>query len=325
MSRAAARQGALRKWRPGPRHFFSGSRVCLRLRQVYIVPTRSGLWFAVMLVVMLVAAINYKNSMAYGLTFLLGSLFWVAILHTWLNLVGLELSAAGAAPVHVGQQALFRIALSCQNKPRMAIALSWWDDQNGPAQAMGDVPRKDVRVLELACSTTARGRLRPGLVRVETRYPLGLLVAWSWVDLRQEVLVYPRPLAGSLPSAGGEHPDAWNGERGQRQDEGTDDYQGLREYQPGDLLRRLYWKAYSRGQGLQVKRFSSIDGEQRHLDYNALSGPAETRLSQLCYWVLKLSDDGQSFSLQLPGKIIPMGRSESHRDNCLWALALFEG
>src|SRR5690606_14124150 len=58
-------------------------------RRVYIFFTRPGLLFLITLVVMLLGAVNYTNSMAYLLTFLLGSLLLVCILHTHRNLRGL--------------------------------------------------------------------------------------------------------------------------------------------------------------------------------------------------------------------------------------------
>lgn len=311
------------KW-PGPQRLPSGSRVRLSQRQVFILPTASGLCFAGALLIMLVAAINYQNSLAYALTFLLGSMFWMSILHTWLNLVSIELVAAGVAPVFAGEPAVFRVNVVSPSKARPAISLGWRGEKN-IADATANLEKGGSALLELGFPTTSRGRLRPGQMRVETRYPLGLLVAWSWVDLRQEALVYPRPLEGPLPSSASDQADEWAGESGKRIDEGTDDYQGLREYQAGDSLRRLYWKAYSRGQGLQVKRFNAIAGQQLYLNYDALQGSTEARLSQLCYWVLKLSENAQSFALILPGVSIPLGSDDGHRDKCLRALALYGG
>ena len=62
----------------------------------------------------------------------------------------------------------------------------------------------------------------------------------------------------------------------------------MRSYQPGDSRRRLDWKAYSRGQGLQVKDFASLAGSSQWLDFQHCIGDLESRLAQLCYWVLQL-------------------------------------
>ena len=48
--------------------------IVLHNRRLYILPTRFGYLFAVMLLFLFLAAINYQNSMAVGLTFMLTSL-----------------------------------------------------------------------------------------------------------------------------------------------------------------------------------------------------------------------------------------------------------
>ena len=191
--------------------------------------------------------INYQNSLAYSLTFLLTSLFIVAILHTYRNLAGLTVQAKSASPVFVGEHGCFRLQLLSAGRTHQAIALGWAASD----LQFFDVPANGVSSCEISLLATQRGWLRPGRVRVESRFPLGILLSWSWVDLDQALLVYPRPLPADLPahlSAGADEDDEGARSRGQ----GSDDFQGLRAYQVGDSKQRLHWKAYSRGQGLLV-------------------------------------------------------------------------
>ncbi|WP_324730859.1 DUF58 domain-containing protein [Pseudomonas paeninsulae] len=292
--------------------------VRLTQRRIFIMPTRVGLAFALALLLMLLAAINYQNSLAYALTFLLASVFIVAILHTYRNLAGLMLKAAGARSVFVGEQGQFRLRLESSARAHQAIALGW---PTAPYQTQ-DVPAQGVSECELNLPALRRGWLRPGRLRVESRFPLGILVAWSWVDLNQALLVYPQPLEGELPLAAGAAGELQ--EQGMRaHGQGSEDFQGLKSYQPGDSKRRLHWKAYSRGQGLLVKDFTALSGRDPWLDFAVLSGDVELRLSLLCYWVLQLSERQQPFALRLPGQVLPPASGEQHREACLRALALF--
>lgn len=293
-----------------------GPNVRLDQRRIFIMPSAVGLAFMIALLLMLVAAINYQNSLAYALTFLLGSVFVVTILHTWRNLAGLVLQAAGAQPVFVGEQARLRVRLESSGRLYQAVALGW----PGRELQRVDVPAGGTCEVELSLPSERRGWLRPGRLRVESRFPLGLLVAWSWVDLQLAALVYPRPEAGKLPHMAGlgdEH------EGGRPLGAGVDDYQGLRDWQPGDSRRRLHWKAFSRGQGLLVKDFSALVGEEPLLDLDALDGDLETRLSRLCHWVVELSARQQPFALRLAGQTIGPDDSAEHRNHCLRELALF--
>ena len=166
--------------------------VRLNQRRIFILPSRVGAVFAVALLLMLLVGINYQNSLAYGLTFLLVSVFVVTILHTYRNLAGLVLKAGGGGAVFVGEQARFRVRLESPEREHQAVALGW-----PPSDlVLRDVPRQGQTEVDLSQPAVRRGWLRPERLRVESRFPLGLLVAWSWVDLRQQALVYPRPLAG---------------------------------------------------------------------------------------------------------------------------------
>ena len=66
--------------------------VNLTQRRIFILPTRQGVLFAIVLLIMLIGSINYNNSLGYLLTFLLASLAVVSILHTYRNLLSLKIS-----------------------------------------------------------------------------------------------------------------------------------------------------------------------------------------------------------------------------------------
>ncbi len=293
------------------------SSVRLDQRRIFIMPTAVGVAFVVALLLMLVAAMNYQNSLAYALTFLLGSVFLVAIVHTWRNLAGLVLQAGGSTPVFLGEQARLQVRLESRGRMHQAVAVGW------PISGLQltDVPAGGIRELELMLPTTRRGWLRPGRLRVESRFPLGILVAWTWVDLQLAALIYPQPVEGELPLSAGATDDESTGAG--IQGGGVDDYQGLRSWQPGDSRRRLHWKAFSRGQGLLVKDFAALAGHEPLLDLGLLNGDLEARLSLLCHGVIELSARQQPFALRLEDRQIGPDSGQHHRDECLRALALF--
>ena len=57
--------------------------VDLTQRRIFILPTRQGFLFAIVLGIMLIGSINYNNSLGYLLTFLLASVSVVSILYTY--------------------------------------------------------------------------------------------------------------------------------------------------------------------------------------------------------------------------------------------------
>ncbi|SHN17389.1 Uncharacterized conserved protein, DUF58 family, contains vWF domain [Pseudomonas asturiensis] len=296
----------------------AASRIVLDHRRIFILPTRTGVTFFVVLILMLLVAINYQNSLAYGLTFLMLSVGVLAILHTYRNLSGLILSAGPSRSVFVGEPVQLRLRLESAGHAHQALGLGWAADhlQNGDVSAQG------LTEVELTLPAERRGWLRAPRLRVESVFPLGIFRAWTWLDLGQTALIYPRPLSGTMPLLTGVQPHAEDDGQA-TQGAGVDDYQGLRSYQPGDNRGRLHWKAYSRGQGLLVKDFTDLSGHELCLDFLALGGDIEQRLSRLCYWVLELSQRHQPFALRLPGFLSSVDSGDAHREACLRALALY--
>ena len=71
----------------------------LERRRLYILPTRAGLAFAALLFLMLLAGLNYANSLALFLTFLLTGFALVVMQQCHRNLLGTEVVAAIAPAV----------------------------------------------------------------------------------------------------------------------------------------------------------------------------------------------------------------------------------
>ena len=61
----------------------------LSQRNIYIFPSAFGLFFLVLLLLMLLTAINYQSSLIYLLTFFLGAIFFLSIWACFLNFSGL--------------------------------------------------------------------------------------------------------------------------------------------------------------------------------------------------------------------------------------------
>ena len=73
-------------------------------RNIFIVPTRQGFGFVLILLLILIAGINYQNALAHALAFLMLGLFLVAMLQTHRNLAGLVLSQTVPVEGFVGQK-----------------------------------------------------------------------------------------------------------------------------------------------------------------------------------------------------------------------------
>ena len=288
----------------------------IRPRKIYIFPTKPGLIFGVLVFVLVIGALNFANNLIFLLTFMLASLGLVATLHTWRNLLDLQLTPGKNEPVFAGQDARFEIRL--QNKrrqPRPGIRL----EMPGVESVETDIEPEATASLFLTEPSASRGLLKLGRFTVSTRYPLGLLRAWCYVELDAHCLIFPAP-GPKMPQA--DAPDYSHSQQGDK-GVGVDDFAGIRTYREGDSLRHIHWKALAREQGLQTKQFGGDRSEKRWLDWDSLAGmDTETKLSRLCRGVLDACDTHEEFGLRIPGVEIPPGRGQHHRFLCLQALAL---
>ena len=283
-----------------------------------MLPTRFGLLFALLLLVQLLAAINYGNGLAYALTFLLGSLAVVSMLYTHRNLYLLRLTAGVCAPVFAGNVAVFRIHL-VNDAPatRYSVALAHAKKEI----ACVNIPAHGDAGVDLPVPAGKRGYLTVPAVTVLTRFPLGLLYSWSRrVELEQTCVVYPHP-ADPAPLHNGA---AETSEPAQGIRTGGDDFIGVREFQPGDSPRHVDWRAVARGEGWHTKQFGGGYQATVWLDWDTLEGlDVEARLSVLTRWVLDAERDGLLYGLRLPDKTIAPASGEHHQHACLRALALY--
>ena len=285
---------------------------------IFILPTRAGVVFAVMLIIMLVGSINYGLNLGLVLTFLLGSFGITAMLHTFRNLAKLRVTPTRTNAVFAGETAQF--GLRVQNPTRTLRCAIRLTRAKLEAEVV-DIPGESSAVLTAPVATRERGLLRPGRLTLHTRFPVGLYHAWSYIQLDAQCTVYPRPAAPGMPLPfAATQPAA-----GVRAPVAADDFAGLRPYQPGDSLRHVAWKAAARGQGLLTKQFHGADDHEVWLSLDAVPErfDVERKISQLTRWVLDAHAAGLSFGLRLPNATVTMGSGDRQRDRCLEALALY--
>jgi uncharacterized protein (DUF58 family) len=291
--------------------------VTLARRRLYILPTRAGLVFGALLFLMLLAGLNYANSLALFLTFLLTAFALVVMQLCHRNLLGTEVTSVLAPAVFARNAGAVQLTLGspgAESRARLEAALP-----ESPV-LVADVAAGARQRLELPLAAAARGIVRLERVRLSTAYPFGLFRAWTWVHTPIEMLVYPRPV-GSLPMPA----DSGRGLRSRPlPGAGADEWAGLRPFRDGDSPRQVDWKAYAREAPLLVKEYAQGASELRLFDFAQLTDPdIEARLSQLARWVVDAEAHGERYGLVLPGVRLPPDRGPEHRHRCLAALAMF--
>ncbi|MFY9511177.1 MAG: DUF58 domain-containing protein, partial [Rubrivivax sp.] len=147
----------------------------LTQRNVYILPTKAGVSFALTLLLMLVASINYQLNLGYVLTFLLAGAGAVSMHLTHGTLRGLTLHLRPPAPVFAGDAATLEVVLSNPGAQRHAVALHFLNREGRERSFVQvDVPATGQEVTHLRLVPPARGWHEVPTLLIDTAFPFGL-------------------------------------------------------------------------------------------------------------------------------------------------------
>ena len=290
---------------------------------IYILPTRAGWMFALTLIVLLLASVNYQLNLGYVLTFMLAGSGIVSMHVTHGTLRGLTLHMKPVAPAFANSAAVLDIVMSSPSSARFGIGLRLLE---APAATIAwtDVPAGGQANAHVSYVPATRGLHAVPTLSAETRFPLGLFRAWTVWRPTARLLVYPeveadapalpaaRPVPGGAaarPSVGGE-------------------IEGVRAYRRGDPLKLIAWKkaaqALETGAELVSRDTSSSARQELWLEWSACGRlDPERRLSRLAAWTLAADRADADYGLRLPGLDIPPADGDAQRLRCLEALALW--
>lgn len=288
----------------------------LEYRHIYVLPTRFGAWFGLLLAVTAIGGLNFNNNMALLMGFLLAAIAQLTSLLAYRNLVGMTLNSIHADPVFAGESARFRIYLNNpEARPRLAVQV-----RSKKSIDTHDVGPHQTTALILEQETWRRGWALMDPFTIENQYPLGLFRAWSIVIPQARCLVYPQEATNPPPL-----PRTGRGDDGVANAGEGEQFHGLREYQPGDPLRRVAWRASARHGKLYSRVMETPREEACELNWYLMGNRGvEEKLSIMCAWILRAERQQIPYSLELPSDALPAGLGEEHRDACLRILALYE-
>ncbi|MCB1607071.1 MAG: DUF58 domain-containing protein [Xanthomonadales bacterium] len=290
----------------------------LSRQSIYILPTRFGCFYALVMIVIVGGSLNFNNNSALLFGFLFVAIAIVSMHQTFGNLNGLSLVQVRMDSCHAGDRLHLWMRFATDGDPRNDVRIDcaasgglllFADDNEG--------------VVSCAIDAERRGWQSLPPVRVSTVWPFGLFYAWGyfWPDAR--ALIYPRPERGRP-----ELPEDGDGLGLRRRRSYGDDFAGLRDYVSGDSPRRIAWRASAKrdsdGGQLLVRTLEHPSAPDLVFDLATAPGnDTEQKLSRLTRWVLMAQQAERRYKLVLGEKTLGPDSGPAHRDRCLGALALY--
>ena len=168
----------------------SDNRFHIGARQIYILPTRFGLMFSVLVIAMLIGSINYANNLGFLLTFFLAGVGVISIVHTWLNLLDLEIVLFPVKPVFAGQDLAIQVRI-LNPSPKLRGSIELQVAENSQVVSH-DITANTEQDFFLKIPVSRRGRYVFPRLTVSTQFPLGLFNAWCYINHPINAIVYAK-------------------------------------------------------------------------------------------------------------------------------------
>jgi len=288
----------------------------------FVYPTASFAGLLFVLAVMWYAASSQNSPAVYLLLFALIAVFLVSIPHTLINLADVTIVLESVKPAFAGQEV--SLSVEVMNRSRATrhginLALA---GSGRERKRIDHIPGGKAARVTLRFPARQRGEHKIGTLCLTSAYPLGFVRVLKKFAASQTYLVYPKPAGDlQLPLGRARAPHS----RLQADIGEGDDFAGVRPYVTGESQRHIDWKAVARGQPLMTKQFAAEAEDFVRLDFSAFDlADVEDRLSQLALWVIEAERTRRPYGLRLPGTEILPAVGQSHFQQCLRALSLFQ-
>jgi uncharacterized protein (DUF58 family) len=287
---------------------------------IYIVPSRAGLAFGLMLLLLLVVAINYQLSLGFALTFLLAGSAAASMHMTHASLRGLTLHIKPLLPAFDGEAAVLEVVVTNPGASRLGVGFGLDLGTRPLALADCEIAAEGQTSVHLSWLAPGRGLHALPLVRVESRYPFGLFRAWTIWRPAGRQWIYPRP---ENPVPPWPQAEASLGEdRSAARSGAGAEFDGVRAYRRGDTLRQVVWKKAARTGELISRETAGAVQRDLWLQWSQCQGlDTEARLSRLAAWLVAADAAGHHWGLSVPGTELPPDNGAAHRHAALQALA----
>lgn len=288
-------------------------------RRLYILPTRFGVMYSFLLLVIFLAAINYQNSLSFALSFLLTGIAIISLWQTHKNMLNLEVELIKPNAVFADEWLdLTFIINNPHNFQHYSIGVQY--QQAPPVYC--SINARSKQALKLCLLASERGEFRLDGITFFTRFPTGLFHCWSWLQFTQSLTIYPKPIDASLDTY-----HAQNSDKGSSKIKTIDgdDFAGLRDFKEGESLKHIAWKALAQGRGKLSKTFQGEAQPSVWIDWFQVNANSlEEKISKLTSLILKADKLNQTYGLKTPQHSLAKGHGMSHKKQCLHVLACYK-
>ncbi|RZF55952.1 DUF58 domain-containing protein [Acinetobacter halotolerans] len=256
-----------------------------------------GFLYLALILITFIAGINYGNNLILGFCFLLSAILCISFYLTFKQLHALHIEVMNTEVGQVGQVLALKLFLKQKSNVARYLRVQWHDQEQifylDQAQ----------QSLELGFFPQQRGEYAFDTIKIYSTYPLGLVRAWTYLNLKQKVWIAPK--AYDWQKEHKNQPSHTN--------DSLDEFRELRTFQQGDSYQNVAWKQVARGQGFFIKMFEAQANHQHlEIDYQQIPVQShEEKLSFMMGLIEQCEQFGDDYALILPHARLESGQGSS--------------
>lgn len=276
--------------------------------KIFILPTKSGPYYAGVLFIMFVISLSYGHSLAYATSFTFFSLIVISSISTNYNLSGVRIGEVYDCISESGKDTEVKLTLeNVSRKDRFHILVKVVVNGKEYFSSPVDLSSGEKKSVTLGLPTMNRGVYKISRFNLTSTYPFGIFK--SWKNFKREIKIYVSPRPSSWRDLPLRDSDSNEGFHNIPIKTG-DTFWGHRVYQQGEGWHGIDWKAYARGKGLYKKIYHSSDLQEVCIYYKYIpKHETEAILSEIAGWIEKSEVTGLNYSMQIPDtKVLTAGR-----------------
>ena len=290
--------------------------------KIFIIPTREGLVFLLVGVVLFIIALAYTHNLAFSAAAVFMSIIMISAFFTNNNLSMLEIRGVRAIGGESGKAELKVAVFNKSRHQRFCFECSL----AGSTSFLISLEPKEGGTVSIPLRGE-RGSYRYGRITLSTQFPFGLFRSWRNYQISGMFFIYP-DFKGNLALTAFQGGDPKGGRLSSLETEsGSEEFFGHQRYREEDSLYRLDWKAYARERGLWSKIFKDPSSLRFRIDYERIPlKEREEKLAQMALWIEQAEALGAFYKVYLEGASLPTawGRGAKYFQDCMEALSVWK-
>ncbi len=289
------------------------NQVSLGHSNLFILPSKTGLAWLFLFILIWIGAANYDNNPARFLSWWLLAVFFVTMFRTQQGLLDSKVKVITVSDAMVGDMANVKLRLIGF---KSEVSIGFKDS------VLVDVPA-NVTEVTLEHRVSRRGVYMLSPISVVSYQPLGLFRCWSILRFRLPAIGFPRRIETKYPPLARLKGNTEASDDTVPLIQSGSDYFESRPYIEGEPMNRVDWRAWAKTNTLFSKHYGTPVNSNWVLSAMQINGDIERTLSVLSYWVHQAQTNDIPVGLELYELSISLSSTQAHYVGLMRTLALY--